>query len=138
LIIRLLDNLDDAPLSATAFGLPVFYRRLFATQSRETTHPKYTRPEMNIGSRMIKQQDRFTVQLVSVERIIHDQEHVYVVRSGLARHEGPEDDEASQVPGCRGHAVDPFQTFPNGDAPRVSNPESVKSLPQGRSMHAQR
>jgi hypothetical protein len=59
LIIRILHDFDDAPSSATAFGLPVFYRGLFAADSRKATHPEYSRPEMDIGSGVIEEQSRF-------------------------------------------------------------------------------
>jgi len=105
--------------------------------SRKTTDPEHARPEIDVGSRMIKQHGRFTVLRVAIERVIHDQEHVYVVRCGLVSHQRPEDDETRQVPGGRGHPTDSFQAFPDGDPLRVSNAESVQRFPQRRSMHAQ-
>jgi hypothetical protein len=87
LIIDVLDNLDDATLPASSFDLPVLDHNLDAAQSCQPTHPKDAGTEVSIRCGVVEEQNRFATQSTSVERVLHDKEHIHVIGFWFVRYE---------------------------------------------------
>lgn len=77
---------------------------------------------------MVEEQRSVACQLGCVERVLHDQDHVHVLRLELVRDEGSEYHEARQMVGRLGDTIDTVQAEGEDFSLRRTDAELVEDL----------
>jgi len=100
--------------------------------------PEHARTEVRLCGRMVEERRSVACQLGCIERVLHDQEHVHVLRLELARDERSEYHEARQMIGRLGEAIDTVQAEGEDFSLRRTDAELVEDLSQRCAMHTER
>lgn len=87
---------------------------------------------------MVEEQTTIACQPSRVERVLHDQEHVHVLRFRLVRDERPEYHEACQMAGRSGDTMNARHAKGEGFSLRGPDAELVENFVQGRAVHTVR
>jgi len=61
----------------------VFDGRLLATERSQSSKPKHAGAEVGLSCGVLEKQPRLARHLADIKRIVHEQEHIHVVRFGL-------------------------------------------------------
>jgi len=65
----------------------VFDGRLLATERGQSSKPKHAGTKVSLSRRMIEEQPRLARHLPNIKGILHEQEHIHIVRVGLCGNE---------------------------------------------------
>ena len=74
----------------------MFDGRLLATERSQASKPKHTGAKVGLSRRVIEKQPRLARHSADIKRVVHQKEHIHVVRFGLRGNERSEDNEASK------------------------------------------
>ena len=93
---------------------------------------------MSSGRRVIEKQCRLASELGGIDVVLHQQEHVHIVRFRFVGEEGAKDHKPGQLPGGAGYAVDSISPPRHDRTWQRSRAESVEYFLQRCPMHAHR
>ncbi len=100
--------------------------------------PEHARAEVGLCGGMVEEQRSVACQLGCIERVLHDQEDVHVLRFRFVRDERSEYHEARQMIGCLRDTIDTVQAEGEDFSLRRTDAELVEDLSQRCAMHTER
>ncbi|HMP03373.1 MAG TPA: hypothetical protein PKD86_01305 [Gemmatales bacterium] len=114
----------------------MFDHGLFPAQCTGPARPEDARAEKNVRVQVLEGQGSLTHHRGKVERVLHQQEEVDIVRLRLGRDERAEDDKACKMSRRTDQVVDTLEPIRNRTTLDRSLAESLEKLPQSSTMDA--
>ena len=105
---------------------------------RHPSNPKDTRAFVMLGRYVVKDYSGFTLYLLGIKRIFHQQEDIDIVRLALRRHKGPKNDEPCQLSRTACQSIDTNQPLRHETPLQCTRPKMCDHFREGGAVNAYR
>src|SRR2546426_1352708 len=131
-------NLNNTSFGLLTRALPVLEGGFLPVNSRHPSNPKDTRAFVMLGRYVVKDYSGFTLYLLGIKRIFHQQEDIDIVRLALRRHKGPKNDEPCQLSRTACQSIDMNQPLRHETPLQWTRPKMCDHFREGGAVNAYR